>query len=195
MIEFQGIYLDGKSSRPYPAMLTCDGRVLRIRVKEESIDRSVSLVDCRIDPPLGKTIPAIRLPDGAVCETEDAKAFAEFYAMSGKNRGMRVVHFIEGRWKLVGLSFIGIVLFVWLFKVYAIPYLAKEIAYSTPASISEELSRQTIKILDKQFLRPSTLCFSWKAVISLMNFLAILLFNPVSMKINCEPSLMQLLFT
>ena len=157
MIEFHGIYLDGRSSRLYPAILTCDGRVLRIRVKEESIDRSVSLADCRIDPPLGKTTPAIRLPDGAVCETEDTKAFAELYAISGRNRGMRFVHFIESRWKLVGLSFMGIVLFVWLFKIYAIPYLAKEIAFSTPASISEELSRQTMKILDKQFLRPSTL--------------------------------------
>lgn len=157
MIEFKGTYLDGRRSKPHPATFICDSRVFRIKVKENSVDRSVPLNHCRIDPPLGKTIPLIRLPDGAVCETEDTKALAELYAMLSRNRGMRFVHFIESRWKTVFISLAGIILFVWLFKVYAIPYLAKEIAFASPPAVSMELSRHTLKILDQNFLKSSTL--------------------------------------
>jgi Zn-dependent protease with chaperone function len=157
MIELDGIYFDGKSSRPYAVTIKCNNRLFRIEGKDVPFNREVPLYDCRIDPPLGKTTQTIRLPGGAVCEIEDRDGLYKIDAMAGKNRGMRFVHLIESRWKMVVLSLIGLILFIWMFKVYTIPYIAKEIAYAAPAAVTEELSRQTLKILDKNFLKPSTL--------------------------------------
>ncbi len=157
MIEFSGTYFDGNSSRPYAVIIECDSRFLRIREKDALFDRKVLLKNCSIDPPLGRTTQTIRLPDGAVCEIEDVDVLSVINVMAGKNRGMRFVHFIESRWKLVFISLSVLVLFVLLFKVYAIPYFAREAAYAIPNAISEELSYQTMKLLDKKFLKPSIL--------------------------------------
>ncbi len=157
MIEFRGTYFDGKSSMPYAVTIECDDRFLRVREKDALFDLKISLNNCIIDPPLGKTTQTIRLPGGAVCEVEDSDVLSVINVMAGKNRGMRFVHFIESRWKLVVLSLSALVLFVLLFNVYAIPYFARKIAYATPHAVAEELSYQTMKILDKNFLRPSNL--------------------------------------
>ncbi len=157
MIEFQGIYFDGRRSTPYPALFTSDERYLRIQVKEKNIEQKIPLRSCKIDPPLGKTNRTIRLPDGAVCETGDTDALAALDALGRHNRGMRIVNFFESRWKMVVFSLAGLILFVWLFKVYAIPYLAKEIAYATPPAVADQLSHHTMKILDHNVLKSSAL--------------------------------------
>jgi Zn-dependent protease with chaperone function len=157
MIEFHGTYFDGRRSTPYHALFTGDERYLRIQVKDKGIDRRIPLRSCKIDPPLGKTSRAIRLPDGAVCETRDTDALTALDVLGGKNRGMRLVNFIESRWKMVVFSLAGLILFVWLFKVYAIPYLAKEIAYAAPPAVAEQLSLHTMKILDHNVLKSSAL--------------------------------------
>jgi Zn-dependent protease with chaperone function len=157
MIEFQGIYFDGRSSRPYPARFVCDKRKFVVQGKYISFYREFPLSGCRIDPPLGSTSRSIRLPGGAVCETEESDAVSAIESLAGRNRGMQFVHLIESRWKTAVLSLAGLIVFLWLFKVYAIPYIAKEAAYAAPLAVSEELSHQTMKILDKRFLKPSLL--------------------------------------
>jgi Zn-dependent protease with chaperone function len=70
---------------------------------------------------------------------------------------MRFVHGIESRWKTVAVTFAGIILFLWLFHTYAIPALAKEIAFSLPTGVNTEISRHTMKILDVHFFEPTGL--------------------------------------
>ena len=117
----------------------------------------VNLSQCRLDPPLGKTGRSIRLPGGAVFETPDSVALTTIEKSWEKNRMMLFVHGIESRWKTVAVSFAGIIIFVWLFHTYAIPVLAKEIAFSLPAGINTELSRHTMDVLDTHFFQPTGL--------------------------------------
>lgn len=157
MIEVQGTYFDGKSSVAHRVTMRLIGGHLTIEEDGVPLLQRVSLSQCRLDPPLGKAGRSIRLPGGAVFETPDTAAVAAIERSWGKNRMMRLVHNLESRWKTVAVSFAGIVFFVWLFHTYAIPVLAKEIAFSLPVKINTELSRHTMDILDSHFFQPTGL--------------------------------------
>ncbi len=157
MIELRGVYFDGKSSRVHRATLQCTGGFVTIQGEDEPLSRRVQLSQCRFDPPLGKTARSVRLPGDAVFETPDCDALTAIEKSAGKNRVMRLVHGIEARWKAVLLSLAGIIIFVWLFHTYAIPLLARRIAFALPPYVTEEVSRQTMDILDSHFLKPSEL--------------------------------------
>ena len=157
MIKVQGTYFDGKSSKAHKATMQCIGDLLTISEDEGVLLQKVRLSQCRLDPPLGKAGRAIRLPDGAVFETHDADAVTAIERSSGKNPMMRLVHGLESRWKAVAASFAGIVLFIWLFHTYAIPVLARQIAFSLPAGVNTEISRHTLDVLDAHFFKPTGL--------------------------------------
>ena len=157
MIEAHGTYFDGKSSKAHKATMRSSGGRLMIEEDGGPLLQRVYLSQCRLDPPLGTAGRSIRLPGGAVFETPDAAVLTALEKSWGKNRIMRLVHGIESRWKTVAVSFAGIVLFVWLFHTYAIPVLAKEIAFSLPAGINKEVSRHTMDILDAHFFQPTGL--------------------------------------
>jgi len=155
--EARGTYFDGKSSKARKATLRCEAGCLTIGEDGGPLLQSVRLSQCRLDAPLGKAGRYIHLPGGAVFETPDTAALTALDRALGKNRVMWFVHNVESRWKTVALSLAGIVLFVWLFHTYAIPVLAKEIAFSLPAGINSEISRQTMDVLDEHFLKPTGL--------------------------------------
>ena len=157
MIVARGTYFDGKSSKAHKATMRCSGGRLTIVGDVGPLLQGVRLSQCSLDPPLGKAGRCIRLPGGAVFETTDADALSAIDRSWGKNRMMRFVHSVESRWKTVAVSFAGIVLFVWLFHTYAIPVLAKEIAFSLPAGINTEISRHTMDVLDAHFFEPTGL--------------------------------------
>lgn len=157
MREVHGVFFDGKSSRVHKATLQCSGALVTVQGETGALSPPVRLSQCRFDPPLGKTGRSIRLPAGAVFETADSDALTALEKSAGKNRIMRLVHGIETRWKTVLLSLAGIILFVWLFHTYAIPLLAKKIAFSLPPYVTEEVSRQTMQVLDNHLFKPSEL--------------------------------------
>jgi len=113
--------------------------------------------DCVITPPLGKARRSIFLPSGARCETDNLEAIAALEGRRGENFGMRAVHYLEGHWKAVACCIAGIVLCIWAFIAYGIPFLAEKAAYSIPSSLTEEVSLKTLKVLDQKFLELSEL--------------------------------------
>ncbi len=158
MIEFKGAYFDGKISRAYPVSVVFDGRRLHIRgVDGDYPALDIAPEDCAITPPLGNTMRYIKLPGGAQCETADTEAVSALEHLTGRNAGMRLVHFMEKRWKTAAAALAGLVLCVWVFVTYGIPFVAQKIAYSVPPELTEQMSRQAIKMLDRRFLKPSEL--------------------------------------
>ncbi|MDA8077545.1 MAG: M48 family metallopeptidase [Nitrospiraceae bacterium] len=157
MIEVRGTYFDGISSEAHEATLHCVGELLTIRGAFGPLIHAVPLSRCDLDPPVGKTSRSIRFPGGAVFETADCDSLILIERSAGKNRMMRIVHSLELRWKTVAVSLAGIVLFVWLFHTYAIPILAKKIAFALPPQVTEEVSSQTMRALDYHLLKPSEL--------------------------------------
>lgn len=157
MISIGGTYFDGKTSRPHKAKLCCHGDVVTITGEDDPLYCSIRLSQCRLDMPLGKTDRSIGLPGGAVFVTAEFDHVSAIEQLAGKNRGMRFVNRMELRWKTVGAALAGIIFFVWLFHSYAIPFLAKKIALAIPASLSENISHQTMQVLDSNFFKPSLL--------------------------------------
>ncbi|NOZ68664.1 MAG: M48 family metallopeptidase [Deferribacteres bacterium] len=158
MIEFTGVYFDGKTSRAYAVSVVFDGRTLHIRgVEGDYPALDIPLEDCTITPPLGNTMRSIQLPGGAQCQTSDTAAVSALERLTGQNRGMGFVHRLENRWKTAVGALAGLVLCVWVFVTYGIPFLAEKIAYSVPPELAEQMSRQAIEMLDRRFLKPSEL--------------------------------------
>ncbi len=157
MIEFQGVYFDGKSSKAHSVSVVFDGGIIHICGEGDYPVLDIPVEDCTITPPLGKTIRSIKLPNGAQCETNNMKAVSALEHITGRNSGMRFVHFLENRWKTAAGALVGMALCIWLFITYGIPFFAQKIAYSVPPELTKEMSRQTIKILDRKFLKPSEL--------------------------------------
>jgi len=157
MIKLTGTYFDGKSSKPIPVLVQFDGVRVRLRGTKGVLKLDFQLQDCKFTPPLGNTRRSMLLPGGGRCETSDLKAFAEMENRKGANRGMRLVNFIEIRWRLVSGCLIGLILFVWVFTVYGIPFMAKKVAYNIPTEISEKVSQKTLQMLDQRLFEPSEL--------------------------------------
>jgi len=157
MIEFQATYFDGKTSRSQPVTISFDGLSLKIRGEAWFTPQDVPLRNCTIDPPLGKGPRAIKLPDGALCETDDLSAVEEVGRRQRRHRGMRFVHLLESRWKSAVACLLLLLLSVAAFILYGVPLLAARAADSVPQDLMEKITRQTLGILDKQFLEPSEL--------------------------------------
>lgn len=158
MISFKATYFDGTISTPHRVQVRSDGAGLRIRFETDSRPEiRFALKDCHFRPPLGKANRSILLPGGARCDTEDREAAAVLEAHRGLNRGMRMVGFIESRWKLALGSLAGLVLCIWSLTSFGIPLLADFAAAAVPAEFSRELSRQALEVLDTRFFEPSQL--------------------------------------
>ena len=156
MIRFQAHYFDGVTSQVYPVTVVYD-RFQSLTIEGEDWRKQYYLKDCKISPPLGTTRRVIRLPQGDKCETEDLDAFASLESYSQQNRGQRFVHFLESRWRWVLASSLTLVLVLWLFLNYGVPFLAEKIAYSLPPSVHQTITDKSLVFLDRNFFAPSKL--------------------------------------
>lgn len=158
MHEFEGIYFDGKSARPYRVKITGGDARIRIHGRDGGPpDICLPVKTCTFSPRLGQTRRSIILPDGARCETKDLKSLAAIESHAGAGRGTRAIDFLESRWKMALACLLGLALLIWGFTVWGIPFLARKASDAVPDSLTEKLSHQTLEVLDTRFLGPSEL--------------------------------------
>ncbi len=157
MIKITGTYFDGKSSRALITTATFDGALIRIIDETDNQLSYVSINDCKITPPLGNTRRSIILPDNARFESDNLESMAVLERALGANTGLRIVNFLESCWKTVVVCFVGLILFIWLFISYGIPMFAEKASRSVPPEMLNNVSMDTMKILDKKFFKPSDL--------------------------------------
>lgn len=162
MITFHGTYFDGMSSKAHPVTATCSGAGLSLRDDEEGWRVDVTLSDLSLTPPLGKTRRVFELPGGARCETADLDAVSELERLWGRQRreqwrGMRLVHRLESHWRLVIVCALCLLLSLWGFVAYGIPWMATRAAMATPPKLVELISERSLAFLDKHFFAPSGL--------------------------------------
>ena len=157
MIEFEGVYFDGIHSKARPVTVVFDQAALNIRGRGEFAGFSVPFHLCTINPPLGNTRRSIKLPDGGLIETDDLGTVAVMERLSGGNRGMRAVHFLESRWPVVLVCLIALAVCIWGFTKYGMPLIAARIAGQIPPASMERMSKDALKILDARFVGPTQL--------------------------------------
>ena len=157
MIELKGTYFDGQSSKAHSVFIFSDGQHIRITGTADVLPLMFALADCQLTPPMGRTRRSILLPNGGRCDTHDLRAFRKLERWSGENRILRLVNFIESRWRLVAGCLFGLIACVWVFTVHGLPFAAEKIAYSLPLEIMESVSEKTLQTLDGGFFEPSGL--------------------------------------
>ncbi len=157
MIGFQGIYLDGKSSRAIPVGVRVDAGTMVIRGRDETLRLEVVLEKCKVAPALGRTRRSILLPGGARCDTDDQDAADALERRMRVNVSMRLVAFLENRWKWAAGCLAGLIVCVWALGVYGIPLIAGVAANAVPFSALETVSLQTVQTFDQSLFKPSRL--------------------------------------
>jgi len=157
MIHFTANYFDGKTSRAYPVRVSFDGTslVLSDDMQENFYNARYSSIE--IDHALGRTKRCIRLPNGALLQTDDGGAVNAIETAAGINRSWNCVHYLETQWKAVVACLLLTVAALFGLIYYAIPYAANYAARGIPLNVTNSASRQTLKVLDQHFFRPSGL--------------------------------------
>ncbi|MBZ9711799.1 M48 family metallopeptidase [Deinococcus multiflagellatus] len=157
----QGVYFDGRSSRPHPAELTLGAQGAALRVVGGGVAASAvhwQAAQVTVDPSIPGVRRRLKFPDGSRFETDDDAALRRWEAQSGHNRVLRGVRGLEGRWTtalgaLVVAGALGAAFVVW-----GIPALATQAALVTPRSVLATFDRQTIELLDTEdYMGPSKL--------------------------------------
>ena len=157
MIHFTADYFDGKTSRAYPVRVVFDGTALGLSddMQENFYNAQYSSID--IDPALGRTRRSIRLPNGALLQTDDRDAVNAIEAATGINRSWNWVHYLETHWRAVVACVFLTVAALFALVYYAIPYGANYAARGVPLHVTNSASKQTLHILDQRLFRPTGL--------------------------------------
>ncbi|MGD9944997.1 MAG: M48 family metallopeptidase [Burkholderiaceae bacterium] len=146
----EGLYFDGRSTRPAPVVLTLVGDSLQI---SGGVERSEPLAALRLSEPMGTAPRLISFGDGAQIEVRDHAGFTRLLQAS-RQRDSAVV-----RWgrtpRAVAMALIGLLLLGWFGWQHGLPWAARHAAPWIPQNVVEGLSQHTLQLLDSQLLKPS----------------------------------------
>lgn len=156
MTEVAAAYFDGRSSQPRPvtARFAPDGW---LHLEGEGLQLSFHRAQVRIGARLGRTPRFIHLPGEAHCETPDNDAVDRGLASWGRGGGGRWLHRVEKSWRLVIISCVLLLAFGFVVVRYGLPYAAEKAAHALPASVTNQLGRDTLATLDELWFEPSKL--------------------------------------
>jgi hypothetical protein len=157
MTRFHAYFFDGRTSLARPVAVDFDGVTLVFATETEDSGVRASIIDCSIDPAIGRTRRSIRLPGGAVLQTDDHDAVRVLERSLGINRSWNAVHFLESHWRAVAASTACLVLALAAIVYYAIPHLSSRVARAIPPEVTASASRNTLEMFDRHILGPSTL--------------------------------------
>jgi Zn-dependent protease with chaperone function len=152
----RGIWFDGKASRRQEVTVSCGPDGL-LRVLGEGVDFSVPLGELRIDPRLGSTRRTIRFADGAALESEDHEFLDGLHRRQRKGGFFQAVHSWEASLPRAFCALALLLLAGFGFVRYAVPFLATKASFALPPGTEDLLGRESLQILDRVVLQPSTL--------------------------------------
>lgn len=149
-------YYDGKSSEGRDVSIHAEAPA-SLHVIGDGIDRRYPLDQVRSSSRVGNTQRHLYFADGAQCETGDNDAIDEIFAGVRAELPNRLLHRWESR---VGPAIAALLVtagLLWLGIAYGIPALAKQIAFSMPASTEAKVGEEVLAGLDKVLLSPTRL--------------------------------------
>ena len=146
-------YFDGLSARRRAVIFSIDNGIASVEGEDVSRHEPVSAL--HIGDALGSAPRIVRFPDGAFCEITDFAGFRRLLSEHSLDRSSVSQWEASGRWVAGAVLVFVALLFVTYW--FAIPILAKAVAYQVPPVVSEMISQQALEILDGQVLAPSDL--------------------------------------
>jgi Zn-dependent protease with chaperone function len=153
-LRLSGLYFPVGSARSLDAAarLSADGKILTIVAGDGQVLAEAPLRCLTASSRLGNLRRKLEFPDGALFETPDNDAVDVLLKGSSG-----LLHRLEKSWHLALASLLVIVLGAAWFVVYGVPVAARWLAGATPRSVSALITDQTLAVMDKRLLRPTTL--------------------------------------
>lgn len=148
-------YFDGKVSTRREVVFTLVGE--QVTIRGEGVDLTYPAMALRIPPGVGSIRRTVRLPDGGVCELEDAELLAVLERAVGGTSAGHLLHRWEKSLPLALAAMALTALVVLLFLRYGVPSLARHAALALPASAEGSIGRESLATLDRILMKPSTL--------------------------------------
>ena len=149
------IYFDGKVSTRREVVLILAGE--QVIVRGNGVEQSYPVSSLGIPPGVGSVRRTVKLPDGGMCELEDADLLKELELACGVTQRWRLLHRWEKSLPLALGAVVLTVLVVLLFLRYGVPSLARRAALALPAATENRLGRESLATLDRFLMKPSTL--------------------------------------
>lgn len=151
----KGGYYDGRLAIRREVLLSLDGGELKLQ--GEGVRQSYPLEQVTAAAQVGSILRTLRFSDGDSCEVADQEFVAQLERLQGRGGRSALLH----RWEkslplaLGALLLTGLVVF--LFLRFAVPVMARQVAFSLPPAAETTMGRETIAILDRLLLKPSKL--------------------------------------
>ena len=126
-----------------------------VRVSAAELVLSAALIDVAVSDRLGNVPRRLQFADGGVFETADNDQVDAMLRARGGSANL--VHWLEQRWPVAIASLVAVALLSFVFIRYGVPALAALAARELPASVDRALGAQTLGLLDRSALEPSSL--------------------------------------
>jgi Zn-dependent protease with chaperone function len=155
VIRFAGDLFDGVTSQAHPVAARLDAG--RLRVEGDGIAFDVPLERVRLAPPVGAARGVVHLPEGRELHSADLDALARLaHALPGRTpeRWARV---LESRLLYAFAALLLSVAVVFAGLRWGVPAAAQVAAHTLPAGLDAHIGNETLALMDKVSLDPSTL--------------------------------------
>lgn len=153
--RLHGSFLDGRSSRPQPASLRRVGATLLLELDGRERPLDPQLV--RHGMQVGSGRYYLHLQHGEVFECSEQPGLAEVLQDLPGQRSEGLLRRLESNLRLILLSVVLLVGLLLGGVFWGVPWTAKVIAHALPVKVEAYLGRETLAVLDRLWLEPSTL--------------------------------------
>src|SRR5665647_1136495 len=149
-MQFEADFYDGISPRAKRVLVTIDDEHFLFTVASANADEilvtqtfNFPINTCIVQAKLGGGKRLIDLPDDSRLET-DFKDLERYLPAKSSNTFWQLVHYAETHKLVIALAFIGIAASSLGMLQFGVPMLAKYAAIVTPASVENDLGKQTL---------------------------------------------------
>lgn len=155
MIEFVGEYYDGRSSRPYAAVIAVYEKNLLLKCPEFTLD--IPLSEIRVDPSVGSAQSIIRLLDDAEIHSSDRDAVRSLERQLNHSTPENLARHLENKFLYASGALIFTIAIIASVLRWGLPELAQHAATVFPTNAEAKVASETLEALDDLYLDPSTL--------------------------------------
>jgi Zn-dependent protease with chaperone function len=159
MQPIAGSWFTAGQARREPAELTVDASgVARVVAQGEGRELArVAVAELDVSSRLGQTPRFVRMPCGGVLETSDNDAVDAMLRQWQPRRFQGWIHKLESHLPFVLVTAVLVLVIAWAAVVHGLPAAAERMAHALPAETLNTISRETLGLMDKLYLKPTEL--------------------------------------
>jgi len=117
----------------------------------------VNVTELDVSSRLGQTPRFVRLPCGGVLETSDNDAVDALLRQWQPRRFQGWIHTLESHLPFVVVTALLVLVFAWASVFHGVPAAAERMAHALPAETLNTISRETLGLMDRLYLKPTEL--------------------------------------